>query len=94
MATRVKNDYKSEVVLGKKYRDIVTGYEGTATAIVFFLNGCERVTLERWVESEASLKELTFDAPRLKDVETQKQVRVARTGGVRNQPGRPATPTR
>lgn len=57
--------FKSEVVLGQKYRDTVSGYEGVATAVAFYLHGCERVTLEQWVERAGELRELTFDAPRL-----------------------------
>lgn len=33
------------VELGKKYRDVVTGFEWIATALTTFLTGCDRVHL-------------------------------------------------
>ena len=83
-----RNRFATEIVLGERYRESVTGFEGTATAIVFFLNGCERVTLERWFEDKGELRELTFDAPRLLHQPSQKPVVVSRTGGVRPGPTR------
>lgn len=83
-----KNTYPSDVVLGERYRDTVSGYEGIATATCFFLHGCERVTLEQWIERSGELRELTFDAPRLLHVDTRKQVETRRTGGVRPMPTR------
>lgn len=74
---------ESQVTLGERYRDTVTGYEGVATACCFYLHGCERVTLEQWIASEAQLKELTFDAPRLVHLPTEKPVKTRRTGGVK-----------
>ena len=34
-----------DIVLGYKYRDIVTGFVGIATSKTTYLNGCERVAL-------------------------------------------------
>ncbi len=78
--------FESSVVLGERYRDTITGYEGVATAVYFFLNGCERVTLEQWIEGQGELKELTFDAPRLVHVATEAQVTTTRTGGFKPDP--------
>lgn len=73
--------FESQIVLGERYRDSVSGYEGVATGVAFFLHGCERVTVEQWVESAGDMRELTFDAPRLVHVDTAKPVRSDRTGG-------------
>lgn len=83
-----KNKFETDVVLGQRYRDTVSGYEGVATACVFFLHGCERVTLEQWIQAAGEMRELTFDAPRLEHVETKKVARTTRTGGVRPTPPR------
>jgi hypothetical protein len=80
--------FKSDVKLGERYRDTVSGYEGIATAVYFYLHGCERVTLESWREAAAEMKELTFDAPRLEHVETKKQLTTTRTGGFKADPPR------
>ena len=91
MARAKKVAFESQVILGEKYRDTVSGYEGIATAACFFLHGCERVTLEQWIERTSEMRELTFDSPRLAHVETQKQVTTTRTGGVRPMPPRSGT---
>jgi hypothetical protein len=59
--------FKSDIVLGKHYRDGLSGFAGVATAVSFNLHGPEQVRLEmasfgtvvREVHSE------WFDAPRL-----------------------------
>lgn len=33
-------------VLGKKVKDTITGFEGIATGIAFYLNGCTRVCIQ------------------------------------------------
>jgi hypothetical protein len=78
--------FSSQIVLGEKYRDTVSGYEGTATAVYFFLHACERVLLEQWNSANAELKELSFDAPRLVHVETKKEITSPRTGGFQPDP--------
>jgi hypothetical protein len=72
-------NYQTGVVLGDKYIDKQTGMTGTATAVVFFQFGCERVTLE--TVHEGAIKEYTFDSPRLTHVETDTQITTERTGG-------------
>lgn len=79
-----KQSYKTDVRLGEKYRDDQTGVEGIATAIHFFQYACERVTVE-YLKPDRELAELTFDAPRLTHIKTEKQMTTARTGG----PARP-----
>lgn len=74
-------NYKSDIKLGEKYRDEQTGVEGVATAIYFFQHACERVQLERFNETKGSIEESVFDAPRLKNVKTEKVARATRPGG-------------
>ena len=38
--------FRSDVVMGDRYRDPLTGFEGVATGVTFYLHACERVTLE------------------------------------------------
>lgn len=75
------------VVLGKTYRDKVTGFEGIATHKTQFLYACERVCLQAQAK-EGEIKEGVFDEPQLELVAKGKVVKVepeklARTGGVR-----------
>lgn len=78
--------FESQIKLGERYRDTVSGYEGTATAVYFFLHACERVLLEQWSSANAELKELSFDAPRLVHLPTEKAVTSPRTGGWQKDP--------
>jgi hypothetical protein len=77
----MKQNYKSDIVMGEKYVDTQTGYEGTATIVTFFQHGCERVTLESYDAERKQIKEMTFDSPRLKSVKTGKVAETERTGG-------------
>lgn len=74
-----KEKYTSDIKLGEKYRDDQTGIEGIVECIHFYQFGCERITLSLLVAGD--LKEYTFDAPRLRHVETGKLARTDRTGG-------------
>lgn len=76
-----KNTFKSDIVLGEKYRDTQTGYEGTAVAVYFFQYGCERITVESYDSERKTIKEMTFDAPRLEHIETGKRMTTEKTGG-------------
>lgn len=80
--------HKSDVVMGDTYRDSITGLEGTATAVTFFLHACERVTLEFMREGKMAYE--VFDAPRLVHVETEVAPKVAKTGGPGGTEARPA----
>lgn len=79
---------KSDIKLGDRYRDPLTGLEGVATSVTFYLHACERVTLEFVKEGE--LKWESFDAPRLVHIESQTQPRTTRTGGPGGREARPA----
>lgn len=74
--------YRSDVVLGKRYRDNQTGLEGVATSLHFYEHACERVTLEGISRDSGGLMEFTFDAPRLVSVDEPKRALAQlKTGG-------------
>lgn len=73
-------EYKSDIILGDRYRDDQTGIEGVATSIHFYQHACERITLEL-VKADGELQELTFDAPRLRSLATNKVATTTKTGG-------------
>jgi hypothetical protein len=77
-----KTEYKSDIVLGDRYIDKQTGFEGVATSTSFFQHACERIVLETF-DTERVI-ECVFDAPRLTHVETQKVATSTKTGGPRD----------
>lgn len=77
-------DFKSDIILGEKYRDTQTGIEGFATCVTFFQFSCERAVLE--VLNDGELKEYGFDVQRLEHIASGKVATTERTGG----PGDPA----
>lgn len=72
--------YKTDMILGDKYRDKQTGIVGHATAIHFYQHACERVTL-RTTNNQGEIVEYGFDAPELVHVASEQQARQQRTGG-------------
>lgn len=76
-----KVKYESDIVLGERYRDDQTGYEGTATAVYFFQHACERVCLETYDPTTLKVIESTFDSPRLTSVKTGVTATTQKTGG-------------
>lgn len=56
--------YESDIVLGGKYRDRQTGFEGVAVVISFHQHSCERVVVEGKAEG-GDIKAFEFDAVRL-----------------------------
>lgn len=82
---------ESEIQLGEKYRDTVTGFEGTAIGRHQYLHGCERITLQSLEGGD--IKEYSFDAPSLVEVgKDGAGFSSERTGGPRSTP--PSRPTR
>lgn len=77
--------YASDIVLGERYRDDQTGYEGVATSVTFFQHACERVCIENYDATRKEVKEAMFDAPRLRHITSGKVAEVEKTGG----PGMP-----
>lgn len=77
-----RETYRSDIVLGEKYRDEQTGIVGVVTSLHFYQHACERVTLERVSDKTGELQEHAFDAPRLVAVDRPEEpVRQQRTGG-------------
>lgn len=76
--------YTSDVVMGDVYVDDQTGFEGVATAVSFYQYACERVLLEAYDPERRTVKEIMFDAPRLRHQETSQLVTSTKTGGPRD----------
>lgn len=83
--TRGSQQYRSDVMLGEKYREKNTGLEGTAVAVAFFEHACERVTL-RYLH-DGDVKEAHFDAPELETVDTAETPVKQRSGGPARESG-------
>jgi len=75
-------EYRSEIQLKERYRDIATGFKGTAVALTFWQHGCERVTL-KGINGNGEVVEFAFDAPEVELVTTGEAVNLveAKTGG-------------
>lgn len=71
--------YKSDIVLGERYREKRTGLEGTATSVHFYENACERVVL--MYLHDGDIKEASFDSVELVSVTTGKLAESTRPGG-------------
>jgi hypothetical protein len=84
------SSYKTDIVLGDRYVDEQTGYDGVASAVTFYQHACERVVLESYDASRREVKEVVFDAPRLTSIETRETATSARPGGDRPDTSRPA----
>jgi len=62
-----KQPENEELELGKKYKDLVHGYEGVATQHCRYITGCDRVFLENIEKNEAV--GIWFDITQIADVE-------------------------
>jgi len=74
-------NYGTDIVLGEEYRDELSGYTGQATAVYFYISGCERVELEAFDSKRNELKSAIFDAGRLIHVATGKTASQQAPGG-------------
>lgn len=83
MTTKLKTDVR----LGDRYRDPLTGFEGVATAVTFYLHACERVSLEYVKDGKVGYE--SFDAPRLVHIASGTQPTTTRTGGPGGREARP-----
>lgn len=68
----IKNLFKDNkvvlpVTLGHRYRDVVSGFEGVATACYVYMNGCFRVQLEG-VDKDNLPKGYVFDQEQCEEV--------------------------
>ena len=73
------------VVLGQRYKDPVSGWEGTAIAAHSYVYGCRRITVAG-VDKDGKPDEYTFDEPQLENSFEGPPLTVtplAKTGGPR-----------
>ena len=59
------------VVLGERYRDPISGWEGVATCIFTYLHGCRRVLLAG-ADGDGKPDDYAFDEPQLDPVNDAK----------------------
>jgi hypothetical protein len=80
--------FNQHVKLGKRYRDTITGFLGTATSRTEYLYGCVRVVLEGHGK-EGTPEEWAFDEQRLvTEEEGRRPIPTATSGGSRPTPPR------
>jgi hypothetical protein len=75
-----------DVILGGRYRDTVSGWEGTATGRYEYMNGCLRIELSA-TGKDGEPKSFVFDVQQLEPVKEAKVMvgeKPARTGGPRD----------
>lgn len=70
---------ETQIELGQKYRDSITGFEGVATGRHEYIHGCTRITLENLHDGQ--VKREAFDAPALVEVESGTKFSSSKTGG-------------
>ena len=71
-----------EILLGKRYRDRVTGFDGIATARHEYLNGCVRISITSTVLKDGkTIEPESFDAQQLELVDEGINVVKKQTGG-------------
>jgi len=69
-------------ILGKKVRDVVSGFTGVAVASHNYLMGCTRITVQPVVDKDGKLPETqTFDKPQLEIIEEVAKVGNTTIGG-------------
>lgn len=79
----------SEIELGMKVKDTVTGFTGITTCRYVFLNGCVRWLVEAGKPDGSGIEELAFDDGRLEVIKKEPVEHVeTRTGGARPTPPR------
>lgn len=79
-----KKNHGIDVELGAKYRDRVSGWEGTATAEYRYMNGCTRVELSA-TDKEGAPKSFVFDVEQIERLDIAPvRTKVTRTGGPRS----------
>lgn len=73
-----------DVVLGRKYRDTVSGWEGTATARYQYMNGCIRIEIAG-ADKDGKPESFVFDVQQIEELDAPKiAVAPAATGGPRS----------
>ncbi len=82
-------EIKHDVTLGNEYTDTVTGFKGVATAVAYYLTGCEQVALTAHINGD--IKEWWFDVTRVQEVKKKaapkrKATSVDKVGGPQSTP--------
>lgn len=72
-----------EIVLGEKYRDTVSGWEGIATARYEYMNGCIRIEISG-ADKDGKPEGFVFDVHQVERVEGRVPTTPAPTGGARS----------
>lgn len=77
----------NEIKLGNVVKDTITGFEGIATAITWYLNGCVRVMIQpKKLKDGVPLEAEWIDRSQLKVVKSKEKEKPAPTGGDRKAP--------
>ena len=51
---------KSDIILGAKYKDVVTGAQGTAVALTTYLSGCDRIAIQPPLDKDGKVPEWQY----------------------------------
>lgn len=75
----------TDVILGGRYRDHVSGWEGTATARYEYMNGCVRIEISG-ADKDGKPESFVFDVQQIEPVEPQlaEPATTQATGGPRS----------
>ncbi len=81
---------RGEAILGGKYKDVISGFEGTAIAITEYLYACRRVSLSS-LDKMGCVVDYTFDEEQLENQRgvvnaPHKKKASVKTGGTRPGP--------
>ena len=83
-----KKQKVTKIVLGKTYKDNITGFVGVATAVAKYLTGCTQATLEgEFSKDKNEIPSWWFDISRLELVKAKKKKKI-------NKKDEPAGPQR
>lgn len=89
--------YATEIELGSKIKDKISGVEGIATSACFFLYGCTRIALQPVSTDGKHIEAFYVDEPQLelvdKPTKATKGKPNSKRHGARNDATRAATPT-
>lgn len=84
-----------KIKLGQKYRDNITGFEGTAVSRIEHLHGCVHIVLEAEVKDPgAKPEDLVIDEQRVESLRGAKPKATAMSGGPAPRSFRPTRRTR
>lgn len=71
-----------EIKLGNKVRDLITGYEGVATAKVEYINGCIQYCVKPKIGADGKMPDPEYiDSQQLEVIEAEVKMKSSPTGG-------------